>query len=113
MIFVTRHEKSGGGTVAKQDGDTFTRELILDAPKRGRGRPRLDNPLTPAERAKAYRDRKRKAKAKAAQVARYGVPILYRGPNGETWSGRGLMPRWISTLCRDLECDKSAFLVQA
>ena len=22
----------------------------------------------------------------------------YRGPNGETWSGRGLMPRWMSAL---------------
>jgi hypothetical protein len=27
----------------------------------GRGRPRVENPLTPAERAKAYRDRKREA----------------------------------------------------
>ncbi len=22
----------------------------------------------------------------------------FRGPNGETWSGRGLMPRWLSAL---------------
>lgn len=22
----------------------------------------------------------------------------YRGPNGETWSGRGLMPRWLTAL---------------
>lgn len=22
----------------------------------------------------------------------------YRGPNGEVWSGRGLMPRWMSAL---------------
>ena len=26
------------------------------------------------------------------------APIKYRGPNGETWSGRGLMPRWLSQL---------------
>ncbi len=26
------------------------------------------------------------------------VPAKYRGPNGETWSGRGLMPRWLSQL---------------
>ncbi|MEY2682672.1 MAG: hypothetical protein RIQ66_1233 [Pseudomonadota bacterium] len=26
------------------------------------------------------------------------VAAKYRGPNGETWSGRGLMPRWMSTL---------------
>jgi DNA-binding protein H-NS len=26
------------------------------------------------------------------------VPPKFRGPNGETWSGRGLMPRWLSAL---------------
>jgi DNA-binding protein H-NS len=26
------------------------------------------------------------------------VAIKYRGPNGETWTGRGLMPRWLATL---------------
>ncbi len=26
------------------------------------------------------------------------APVKYRGPNGETWSGRGLMPRWLATL---------------
>ncbi|MEO6292817.1 MAG: H-NS histone family protein [Burkholderiaceae bacterium] len=34
-------------------------------------------------------------KSKAA-----GVPVApkFRGPNGETWSGRGLSPKWLSTL---------------
>jgi DNA-binding protein H-NS len=26
------------------------------------------------------------------------LPVRYRGPNGETWSGRGRMPRWLQTL---------------
>lgn len=26
------------------------------------------------------------------------VAPKYRGPNGETWSGRGLMPRWLAAL---------------
>ena len=26
------------------------------------------------------------------------VPPKYRGPNEETWSGRGLTPRWLATL---------------
>jgi len=26
------------------------------------------------------------------------VPAKYRGPNGETWSGRGLPPRWLVAL---------------
>lgn len=39
-----------------------------------------------------------KTAAKHSQKA--GVPVApkYRGPNGETWSGRGLVPRWLSTL---------------
>lgn len=32
--------------------------------------------------------------AKSANPA----PAKYRGPNGETWSGRGLMPRWLAAL---------------
>lgn len=26
------------------------------------------------------------------------VAAKFRGPNGETWSGRGLTPRWLATL---------------
>ncbi len=26
------------------------------------------------------------------------VPAKFKGPNGESWSGRGLMPRWLSAL---------------
>jgi DNA-binding protein H-NS len=26
------------------------------------------------------------------------VAAKYRGPNGETWSGRGLTPRWLTLL---------------
>jgi len=26
------------------------------------------------------------------------VPAKFRGPNGESWSGRGLMPRWLAAL---------------
>ena len=26
------------------------------------------------------------------------VPAKYRGPDGETWSGRGLTPRWLAAL---------------
>lgn len=33
-----------------------------------------------------------KKKSKSAVAAKY------RGPNGETWSGRGLTPRWLTTL---------------
>lgn len=48
---------------------------------------------------------KGKSKATAKRPATPGkkktggvVAAKYRGPNGETWSGRGLMPRWLSAL---------------
>ncbi|TXH89950.1 MAG: H-NS histone family protein [Rhodoferax sp.] len=49
----------------------------------------------------------RKASAKAAKSAkiskpnkRAGVAVAakYRGPNGETWTGRGLTPKWLTAL---------------
>ena len=36
-----------------------------------------------------------KAKSKKAGTV---VAAKYRGPTGETWTGRGLMPRWLSAL---------------
>ena len=51
---------------------------------------------------KAGRPAKAKASAtKAPKAARkVGTPVAakFRGPNGETWSGRGLMPKWLSAL---------------
>ncbi|TXT39596.1 MAG: DNA-binding protein H-NS [Comamonadaceae bacterium] len=38
--------------------------------------------------------RPRKTTAKSSNPA----PAKFRGPNGETWSGRGLMPRWLAAL---------------
>ena len=29
------------------------------------------------------------------------LPAKYRGPDGETWSGRGLTPRWLAALMTD------------
>lgn len=78
----------------RQPEDQSTIELPGLAPaKRGRGRPRKPDALTPAQRAKRYRDRQRTLRERAQREAANGV--RYRGPNGETWSGRGLMPRWM------------------
>ena len=38
---------------------------------------------------------------KAKKKVDKGVSVVaakYRGPNGETWSGRGLTPRWLTAL---------------
>jgi len=39
---------------------------------------------------------KLKAELKASQPKPPGAEIKYRGPNGETWTGRGLKPRWVT-----------------
>lgn len=47
-------------------------------------------------------------KAKTGAV----VAAKFRGPNGETWSGRGLTPRWLSALVAQGQT-KEAFAVQS
>lgn len=75
----------------KQASDIFTRDLI-DKPKRGR--PAKPDALTPAQRAQRYRDKLR-AQGYSGRGAVYKRVIRYRGPKGETWSGRGQAPAWI------------------
>lgn len=65
-----------------------------------------------------------KAKAKATKAAgapkvaaakkKAASPVLakYRGPNGESWSGRGLMPKWMSALVAQGKT-KEDFAIQA
>jgi len=36
--------------------------------------------------------------AKAPKKSAQPVAAKYRGPNGETWSGRGLTPKWLAAL---------------
>ena len=35
---------------------------------------------------------------KAAPTGSKSAAAKFKGPNGETWSGRGLTPRWLSAL---------------
>lgn len=51
---------------------------------------------------------------KAPKAARKtGTPVAakFRGPNGETWSGRGLTPKWLSSLVAQGQ-SKESFAVQ-
>jgi DNA-binding protein H-NS len=52
--------------------------------------------------------RTRKAGVKTSNPA----PAKYRGPNGETWSGRGLMPRWLAALVAQGQA-KESFAINA
>lgn len=57
-------------------------------------------------------DRARGRTRKSAVAAKSGnpAPAKYRGPNGETWSGRGLMPRWLAALVAQGQ-SKEAFAI--
>lgn len=44
----------------------------------------------------AGKSRARKSTSGKASKTGTPVAIKYRGANGETWSGRGLMPRWLA-----------------
>jgi len=52
------------------------------------------------------------AKTPKARKASAPVAAKYRGPNGETWSGRGLMPKWLSALVAQGQ-SKESFSVAA
>ena len=57
------------------------------------------------------------AKVKASKAAKAGKPTgkveaKYKGPNGETWSGRGLTPKWLASLVAQGR-SKEEFLVSA
>lgn len=60
--------------------------------------------LQTAKPGKAVRGRGRPASVKSAKPAKASkragavVAAKFRGPNGETWSGRGLTPKWLSAL---------------
>lgn len=37
-------------------------------------------------------------KSQKGAKAKQAAPVKYRGPNGETWAGRGRTPGWLSAL---------------
>ena len=49
---------------------------------------------------------------KAVRKASNPVAPKYRGPHGETWTGRGLTPKWLSTLIAQGRA-KDSFLIAA
>lgn len=63
-------------------------------------------------------DKKGRAKAgstaakaiKATKKPSAAVAAKYRGPNGETWSGRGLTPKWMANLIAQGQ-SKETFLI--
>ena len=73
-------------------------QAALGAPRKGRGRPADPRKVKPV-------------KVKKVKGSTNTVAAKYRGPNGETWSGRGLTPRWLSTLLAQGQ-SKEAFAIK-
>jgi len=61
----------------------------------------------PGRKPKVAAEKPVKAKKPAAAVA-----AKYRGPNGETWTGRGLAPKWLAALVAQGQ-PKEQFLIPA
>jgi DNA-binding protein H-NS len=59
----------------------------------------------------ATKARGKKAGARSSQAGTV-VAAKYRGPNGETWSGRGLTPKWLAALIAEGKA-KDEFLISA
>ena len=71
--------------------------------------------VNPALGSGADRAKSRSMGPKVAKVGRKSlnpVAAKYRGPNGESWSGRGLMPKWMSALVAQGKT-KEDFAIQA
>ena len=53
--------------------------------------------VVPAKRGRKPKaeSAKKVSKAKSSDGARKPAPIKFRGPNGEAWSGRGKLPKWL------------------
>lgn len=69
----------------------------------------------PRKTTRAVRGKKKSARTpveKPVAENKKSAPAKYRGPNGETWSGRGLTPRWLSALIAQGH-DKESFEVGA
>lgn len=66
---------------------------------------------TPNSKAKAGRPSKNTvSRVPKPKKVKSRVAAKYIGPNGETWSGRGLMPKWLCTLVESGQA-KERFLI--
>jgi DNA-binding protein H-NS len=68
----------------------------------------------PGKAMKASRGKGSSATKPTKANKKAGVPVAakYRGPNGETWSGRGLTPKWLAALIAQGQ-SKESFAVNA
>ena len=90
--------------LAKMDAFGITLKDLQSAstPTKGRGRPAGKDTAAVAQKPVRVKGK------------RTGVPVAakYKGPNGETWTGRGLTPRWLKAML-DQGRNKDEFAINA
>jgi DNA-binding protein H-NS len=83
--------------ITAKDLQSYKSDKGIKATKAGRGRPNSSGANKPV---------------KAAKKSANPVAAKYLGPNGETWSGRGLTPKWMAALIAQGQT-KESFAVNA
>jgi DNA-binding protein H-NS len=93
------YDRTIADIVSTMNAFGITLAVLRDAMKNGvKAKGKRDRKAKGAKRGpKPKAAAKVKAKAKGAKV-RKPAEIKYRGPGGETWSGRGKQPKWLSAL---------------
>jgi|SRR5438132_3908891 DNA-binding protein H-NS len=82
-----------GDKISRERSELQTRLSALESLEGGGGR-------RARVAATTRRGRRANGRGRAHPLKGTKAPIKYRGPNGETWSGRGLAPRWLAELER-------------
>ena len=85
---------SGRILIEREELQTRMDALAALVGKRSNGNGRAAPTTTPRRR----RRRAPSATAKVHPLKGKKAPAKYRGPDGETWAGRGLAPRWMTDL---------------
>lgn len=84
--------------IRSREFDKTVQEILLTMRAFGIGIKDLQSAASKAGKARAAQVVKRGRAKTAKTSAGSTVAAKFRGPGGETWSGRGLMPRWMAAL---------------
>lgn len=86
-------------SLIKEFGITINevKEATTDPSQRARPGKMAKKTGRPAKRAAKRTSGNTSRKVKSPKGSRRPAPVKYKGPSGETWSGRGKQPVWLRT----------------
>jgi len=86
------------GDIRSREFDKTVRDILATMQAFGITAKDLQTASAKAGKVKGVKQVKRAKSKPAKSTAGATVAAKFRGPNGETWSGRGLTPRWLAAL---------------